>query len=291
MGKKSRRSKEDRIAKLKARAESAAFVPRPFEGLPFEADLVAMRELVPAATATAKLNKENGGTAVTFATLLPGAVQGLRRADGVLLAGLQVPVSSTDPSRDLASAILELRDAEPETAVQATTSPGPGPRLQDILDTDAPFAVSVTEGFDYWVPEDNDDPEVASALDEANGNISPTERLSSVEGAYWTKMGDRVYLRWAMSEPEDQVTNALARLHAAGENTIGGLGKYLGTFRAHGIVAPVWELDALATVDDIDEPMGAFDEKFCAALAEAGPLDHEQRRAKAGVVSRQLTIR
>lgn len=269
MGKKSRRTKEERIAKLKARAETAAFVPRPFEGIPFEADLVALRELVPAATATAKLNAENGGEDVTFATLLPGALQGIRRSDGVLLVGLQVPVSSTDPSRDLAAAILELKDAEPDAGVEATTSPGAGPRLQDILDLDAPFTVSVTDGFDYWAAEGaaEENAELAAALEEANGNITPTERLTSVEAAYWTRMGGRVYVRWAMSEDEDKVMNGLARLHAAGENTIGGLGKYLGTFRAHGIVAPVWELDAGATIDDVDEPMAAFAEKLRAAVA------------------------
>lgn len=293
MGKKSRRTKEERIAKLQARAQTAAFVPRPFEGLPFEADLVAMRELVPAATATAKLNAENGGEEVVFATLLPGALQAMRRGDGVLMAGLQVPVSSTDPSRDLAAAILQLRDAEPEATVEATTSPGQGPRLQDILDLEAPFTVSVAEGFDYWVPEGaaEENADLAGALEEANGNVSPTERLRSVEGAYWTNMGGRVYVRWAMSENEDKVMNGLARLHAAGENTIGGTGKYLGTFRAHGIVAPVWELDASATVDDVDVPMGDFAKRLRAAVDATEALDYEQRRAKAGVVSRQLTIR
>ena len=51
MGKKSKKSKEELIAKRLAKAQAGAFVQRPFEGLPFEADLVCLRELVPAATA------------------------------------------------------------------------------------------------------------------------------------------------------------------------------------------------------------------------------------------------
>ncbi|RAC11440.1 topoisomerase II, partial [Burkholderia multivorans] len=73
MGKKSKRSKEDLIAKRLARAQATAFVARPFEGLPFEADLICLRELVPAATAQVRLSEEYGGHEVTIASLLPAA--------------------------------------------------------------------------------------------------------------------------------------------------------------------------------------------------------------------------
>ncbi|MCX0277384.1 DUF5926 family protein, partial [Nocardia zapadnayensis] len=154
MGKKSKKSKEELIAKRLAKAQAGAFVQRPFEGLPFEADLVCLRELVPAATATAKLTEEYGGDEIIFASLLPAAWQALHRADGVVMAGLQVPFSSPDPSRDIAAAILSVKDAEPGTYQQADSDPGEGPRLQDILDTSVPFSVSVLETFDYWLPED-----------------------------------------------------------------------------------------------------------------------------------------
>ena len=75
------------------------FVPRPFEGLAGECDLVAMREIVPAATATLALRH---GRTVTLATLLPMAWPGLVRQDGEIFIGLQVPGGSGDASRDVA---------------------------------------------------------------------------------------------------------------------------------------------------------------------------------------------
>ena len=145
MGKKSKRSKEELIAKRLARAQATAFVARPFADLPFEADLICLRELVPAATATAKLTEEYGGHEVTITSLLPAAWQAWRRDDGEILAGMQVPVSSTDASRDVARGLLAAVDAEPGTSIEATTEPGEGPRLQDILDTSHPFDVRVLE--------------------------------------------------------------------------------------------------------------------------------------------------
>ena len=299
MGKKSKKSTADVIAKRLARQQAAAFVPRPFEGLPFETDLVSLRELVPAATATAKLTEEYGGDDVTFATLLPAAWQAMNRQDGVLMAGLQTPHSSPDPSRDLAAAILKVKEQGPGAYAEPNSNPGEGPRLQDILDTSVPFKVTVKETFDYWLPEEVDLPEdsafseeqLREGLEQANQRISPTEKLVSAEGCYWTEMAGRCYVRWAFTEPEDTVMDGLARLHAAGENNLGGLGKYLGCFRAHGIVIPVWELNENQTPDDVDAALGDFAKKLHAAMDETGSLTPEQRRAKSGVVSRQLTIR
>ena len=299
MGKKSKKSTADVIAKRLAKQQAAAFVPRPFEGLPFETDLVSMRELIPAATATAKLNAGNGGDDITFVTLLPAAWQAMKRQDGVIMAGLQTPFSSPDPSRDLAAAILSVKDAEPGTYAEATSTPGEGPRLQDILDTSAPFKVAVQETFNYWLPEDVELPDDApytadqlrEALEQANQGISPTEKLVTAEGAYWTEMGGRRYVRWAFVEQEDSVMNALARLHAAGKNTLGGLGKYLGCFRAQGIVIPVWELSGDQTPDDVDAVLGDFSKDLHAAMESTEQLTAEERRARSGVVSRQLTIR
>lgn len=294
MGKKSKKSKEEIIAKRLAKAQAGAWVPRPFEGLPFEADLVCLRELVPSATATAKLREEHGGHDVTFASLLPAAWQALHRADGLLMAGLQVPFSSPDPSRDIAAALLAVADGEPGTYREVTSQPGEGPRLQDILDTSVPFTVTVHETFDFWLPEDESlrDEDVVAALDQANEAISPTEKLVSAPAAYWTNMAGRVYVRWAHTAPEDTVLGALARLHAKGQNDMGTEGgKYLGCFRAHGIAVPVWEFPPDTQPDDLEEGLATFRTRFDEAAAVTAPLDYEERRAKAGVVSRQLTIR
>ncbi|WP_029088395.1 DUF5926 family protein [Brevibacterium album] len=294
MGKKSKKSREEIIAKRLAKAQAGAWVPRPFEGLPFEADLISLRELVPAATATVRLTPEHGGRDVVLASLLPAAWQALHRADGVIMAGLQVPFSSPDPSRDIAAAILEVAASEPGTYAEADSQPGEGPRLQDILDLTAPFDITVHETFDYWLPEDEAlrDEDVVAALAQANETISPTEKLVSAPAAYWTNMSGRVYVRWAQTRPEEAVLDGLARLHAAGGNDLGTEGgKYLGCFRAHGIVVPVWEFPSSTQPDDLEEGLAAFAERFDAAVAADAPLGYEERRAKAGVVSRQLTIR
>ncbi|MDN6193398.1 MAG: DUF5926 family protein, partial [Brevibacterium sp.] len=251
MGKKSKRSKEDLIAKRLARAQATAFVARPFEGLPFEADLICLRELVPAATASAKLKEEFGGQEITITSLLPAAWQAWHREDGALLAGMQVPVSSTDASRDVAHGILAAAEAQPGTTIDATTEPGQGPRLQDILDTDHPFDIRVLETFEYWkLPEAETDSDVAAALEQANDSVSPTEKIASVKSAYWTEMSGRTYVRWARSEGEDSIVDALARLQVDGLNDLGGPGTFLGYFRAHGIIVPVWELEFGTQVDD-----------------------------------------
>ena len=61
-----------------ARAE---FVLRPFEGLPGEPDWVAMREVVPAATATARTTAEHGSRDIRVVTVLPQAWPALHRSD------------------------------------------------------------------------------------------------------------------------------------------------------------------------------------------------------------------
>src|SRR5690606_40234174 len=139
-------------------------------------------------------------------------------------------------------ALPALAEAAPGTSRGGPSEPGGGPRLQDILDLDVPFTVTVQETFDFWLPEDESlrDEEVVAALDQANEAISPTEKLVSAPAAYWTNMAGRVYVRWALTEPEETVLTALARLHAAGQNDMGTEGgRYLGCFRAHGITVPV----------------------------------------------------
>lgn len=291
MGKKSKRSKEDVIAKRLARAEATAFVARPFEGLPFEADLICLRELVPAATASAKLKAEFGGQEITITSLLPAAWQAWHREDGEILAGMQVPVSSTDASRDVAHGILAAVDAEPGTTVEATTEPGQGPRLQDILDTDHPFDIRVLETFEYWkLSEAETDSDVAAALEQANDSISPTEKLASVKSAYWTEMSGRTYVRWARPEGEDAIVDALASLQVEGLNDLGGPGTFLGYFRAHGIIVPVWELEFGTQVDDIEEPIAEFGKRLDTTMNSGESLSTEARRARSGIVARQLTI-
>lgn len=274
-----------------AKNTSPEFVLRPFEGLAGEADLVAMREVVPAATATARTTAEHGARDITFATVLPGAWPSLHRADGAILVALQTHAGSGDASRDLAQTILDTIALEPGTSLTSTVLPGPGPRLQDILDPTVPFEVTVHEGFDYWLdPSAELTPELRESLAEANETIIETVRLSSVEHGYWCRMGAREYLRWAMAYDEDTVIDAVARLHARRESGFGG-SKFLGAFRSSGMVIPVWELPKGSEAEDIEAAAAEFWPTFEKELSSTEPLDADARRARAGIVSRQVTLR
>lgn len=275
-----------------AQAAAAALVRRPFAGLPGEGDWVALREIVPAATATVRTTPGHGATDVTVATVLPMAWPALHRGDGQVLVGLQVQTSSGDPSRDVALALLTALDAVPGTPVVPAGLPGPGPRLQDVIDAGSGLDVRVHEGFDFWLePGTGTDDEVAASLEQANATVVPTERLTSVEAAYWCEIGPRTHLRWALTQDEEPLLDAIARLHARGDSGLGEGTRYLGAFRAHGLVVPVWDLVPGSTADDVEEPAADFGRRLGEALAQTTPLTPDERRARSGVVSRQLTLR
>lgn len=267
------------------------FVLRPFEGLPGEPDWVAFREVVPSATGTARTTSEYGGRDVTVVTNLPAGWVALHRSDGAVLLALQGIVGSGDVSRDLAAALLAALDAEPGTPVEPLGVPRPdAPRLQDVLDPAVPFEVTVHDDFDYWLAPDAEiTPDVQASLDEASASAIPTVKLDGVEAAYWCRM-TREFVRWARPEPEDEVIDALSRLHAKRESGLAG-GRFVGAFRASGLIVPVWELPRGTEADGVVEPLAEFAERFTKALAADGPLDANERRAKAGIVSRQVTLR
>src|SRR6187549_779914 len=68
---------------------ASVFVARPFEGLPSECDVVALRELVPSATAPLPLTGEHSGRTVQLCTLLPTAAPAMVRESGDVWLGLQ----------------------------------------------------------------------------------------------------------------------------------------------------------------------------------------------------------
>lgn len=272
----------------------AVFVKRPFEGLASECDLVALRELVPAATAPLSLGEGLDGLdasrAVKLCTLLPMAAPAMVRESGEIWLGLQVQHNFGDPSRDLA-AVLEaaLATTEPGT-VGLTAPPGPGRRLQDLV-TDAPLSVTVHDGFQYWVEDMDDSSELAAALEQAENAAAPTARLTEVEAAYWTQMGAKEHLRWVMGENEDDLLTALARLHVRGDDVIVPEARLVGMFRAHGLLAPVWDLTLGTGPEPLEEAATAFKAKLDEALADTSDLTTEERSARSGLANRQVTIR
>jgi len=274
-------------------AEKAApFVVRSFEGLPDECDWVALREFVPAATAPLTVRGSVGADReVRLCSLLPMAWPALVRPDGAVWLGLQVQHGSGDVSRDLAYALELALQAEPGDTVAVDTLPGPGDRLQDLVDQDA-LDVTVHEGFDFWVA-DVDDPsgQVAASLEQANAAADPTLRLTSVDAAYWCDVGSKEHLRWVMPHPEEKLLTALARLHARGADSLGDGTRLVGSFRAHGLLVPVWDLPVGTGAEALEDPASAFADRLGDALADEGSLSSEERAARAGLANRQLTIR
>ncbi len=269
---------------------AAVFVARPFEGLASECDLNALRELVPSATAPLPLTGEYADRRVTLCTLLPMAAPAMVRESGEVWLGLQVVHNFGDPARDLAAVLLAALAQEEPGIVGLTDPPGEGPRLQDLV-TDAPLDITVHEGFDFWVADAPDTADLAGALEEANGQVSPTLRLTSVEAAYWTDVSTKEHLRWVMPEPEGPLLDALARLHAAGQDVLAPDSRLVGMFRAHGLLTPVWDLPLGTGAEALEEPADRFAQDLAAALAVTEPLTGEERAARNGLANRQVTIR
>ncbi|GAA0810875.1 preprotein translocase SecA [Spirilliplanes yamanashiensis] len=271
------------------------FVPRPFEGLADEPEWIALRELVPAASAPLRLKPEYaekyGDRPVTLSTVLPMAWPAMTRSDGRVFVGLQRHVQSGDVSRDLAVAILSALQTEPGGTVAVPALPGEGERLQDILD-DGPLDITVHEGFEYWLDESQaDDPNVKASLERANASIYPTVRLSAANAAYWCRVPDKGHVRWVLPDEEDAALNALARVSGAGELLLGENTKFAGMFRAHGLLVPVWDIPHEPEAADWEAPLADFAKRYAAALADTAPLDAAARRAKQGLLGRQLTLR
>jgi hypothetical protein len=276
-------------------AAGQALVRRPFEGLPGEGDWVALREIVPSATAGLTLAPEYadrlGDRSVSLATVLPLAWPALVRADGSIVLGLQTTTGSGDASRDIADALLRALDTEPGNPVPPVP-PTDGPRLQDVLAPE-PLEVTVHTGFDFWLDGSTAEvtDEVRESMERANAAVVPTVRLTGVPSAYWCRIRTKEHLRWVMPYDEEPLLDALARLHARGEDGLGEGTRLIGTFRAHGLLVPVWDLVPGTEADELEEPAAAFAARLETALAEAGDLTEPERRARAGLSNRQVTLR
>lgn len=287
MGKASRRKGDTK------KIRPAPFARRPFEGMESETDLVAMREIVPAATATVTLREPVADVSTaTLVTVLPLAWPGLRRADGEVLAGLQSGTSSGDASRDLAQVLLAAAETEPGSPVATLPlATEDTPRLQDLLDPSAPLDITVHEGFDFWVGDGDLDEEGRESLQRANDSAIPTVKLDGVRSAYWCLIGDRAYVRQVLPDDEDAATDALARLHARGESALTDTHRLLGAFRACGLLIPVWEVDPEADPASFSDPAQQMQQRYAEALAGSTPLSADERRARSGLLSRQITLR
>lgn len=304
MGKKSKRNsgpkpgsnRAEKLAQRRLEREAEVAAPtRPFEGLAAECDLVALREFVP--SALVELPVRDAAAPVTAATVLPGAVAALVRDESGTAGryvGLQVQAHTADPGADLGAAVTWAQSAEVGTSLTfADPQPG-GPRLADVLVADTLPTITVHQTFDWWIPEGVEPaPDVAATVVQANQAIMPSARLEAdgVVAAWWVDAGEKAHLRWVRPENEDDLMLALARVHAAGGLHLGEGSRFAGSFRTHGLLVPVFDLDPEKHVDEWAAATAELGERLAEALATEAPLTVAERGARDGLRSRQVTLR
>jgi hypothetical protein len=200
-------------------------------------------------------------------------------------------VQSGDVSRDLAVALLCALETPPGQTVGVPALPGEGPRLLDVIEN-APLDVTVHDGFEFWLDEDaTDDPNVRASLERANGSIFPTTRMAAAPAAYWCRVTDRAHVRLVLGDQEDLALDTLSRLSAAGTLVLGEGTKFAGMFRAHGLLAPVWDLPSEPEADRWEAPVAEFSKRYAEARAVDLPLTPTERRSRQGLIGRLQPLR
>jgi hypothetical protein len=104
-------------------------------------------------------------------------------------------------------------------------------------------------------------------------------------------MPERAHLRWVLPNGEDADLDALTRLYAEDALSLGEGTRYVGAFRAHGLLAPVWDLPHSADAAEWEEPIAALAARLAAVGAAPAPLGAAERRVREGLKLRQVTIR
>lgn len=288
-----------RQAKLAARAAERAKLQRdarPYAGFAMESDIIALQEFVP--SARVKVEVKGIDFPVSLVTVLPGAVAAMRRAaedGGEGFVALQTQRPGDNPNRDLAYALNWLKSAEPGAALEVGVADGNEPELTNLLDPKADEEIIVEQDFNWWLTEEHqDNPQVAATLRRANDSVLPSEKVrADIKGAaWWIDPGERAHIRWVRPEDENELLNALARVHAAGELNLGEGSKFAGVFRTHGVMVPVWDLDNSWEPQTWQKGLEALDKKIAEALAnDSGRFSPEEQKAKQTIVSREVTIR
>ncbi|WP_280331402.1 DUF5926 family protein, partial [Nocardia wallacei] len=229
----------------------------------------------------------------------PGAAAALVRAgdEPTGFVAAQVQFQSDDPAADLAAAVLWTQTAEPGASLPAAAeSEGSAAPLTEVLDPGASLDLTVHQNFDWWVPAGvTPDPQVAATIEQANQAIMPSDRLElgadAIGAAWWVDAGEKAHLRWVRPEDEDALMLALARVHAAGGLQLGEGSRFAGSFRTHGLLVPVFDLDPERHANEWVAPATEFGARLAQALASDAPLTSDERRSRDGLRSRQVTLR
>ena len=301
---KKNRKKEDlpegmsrRQAKLAARAAERQALqkdPRPYKGLAAETDLVALQEFVPSAVAKVDVK----GTEVNIVTVLPGAGAALRRPEedgGERFVALQVQSHSQNPNRDLAYALNWVLEAEPGATLNSTAADGTQPELSTLISESAELDITAHDDFNWWFTDSAaSNPQVQQALARANDAVLPsTEIDTDLPGSIWwvNPGGGKAHIRWVRPEDDERkLLDALARIAARGDLNLGEGTKFAGTFRTHGLVVPVFDLDPSVAADSYGDALAKVNEAISAEYDNDAQLTADERKQLENIKSRQVTI-
>ncbi|MGL4305801.1 MAG: DUF5926 family protein [Mycobacteriaceae bacterium] len=287
-----------KIAQRQALSAAEVRVVRPFSGVSFECDLVAMREFVPSATAGLPLVDESRH--LQIATVLPGAVAAMVRKEtqeDQLVTGY-VALQVQQPPADLAAALAEsirwASTSEPGQSLSVAKPTESSPVLTDIMRTEVDIKITVHQDFNWWIPEGVEaSAEVKAAVQQANEVMMPSARVEAegISAAWWVDAGEKAHIRWVRPEDEDDLMAALARLHASGGLHMGAGSRFAGSFRTHGLLVPVFDLDRDMHVEEWAKPIQELESRLAQALAVSTALSTDERRSRDGLRSRQVTLR
>lgn len=294
MGKASRRKKVN--GPTKPIRPLIPHVARPFEGLAVEKELIAMREIIPAATLKATLNSDYDNKEITFVTVLPDAATAMVRADGEILIALQTRSRTGDNSHDLGVAVEAALDhakrvanKEAQPAVISVDVRNNGPRIGDIISTWGEMEIHEDLGF-WLVPGTTEDAEIKAAIAESANELIDTKAIPGTKHTYWHDM-NKIFVRWIRDEDETLLFTALARIAAAEKLTLGHDSRFIGAFRAAGLSIPVFEFPGQVKAEELTEAVNTLENELAIALENKNPLSEDERRIRAGLVSRQVSLR
>ena len=115
-------------------------------------------------------------------------------------------------------------------------------------------------------------------------------QLAAAPAAYWCRFPEQAHVRWVLPQDEEIALAALARLRGRRRAHARGETKFAGMFRAHGLLVPVWDLPG---------GRGARAGRSPCATSPSGTRRRSpwpaswtaERRARQGLLSRQLTLR
>ena len=218
---------------------------------------------------------------------------GLHRADGAVLIGTQSGSASGDASRDLAAQLLAALAAEAGQPVLTTPPVPPTARAcRTSSSTVRTFDVTVHEGFDFWVEGQDLEGDAAASLERANETVVPTTRMAALPSAYWVphrrphphppRAPRRRGRRHRRSVPAARRRRRRPRRRHPPARAPSG---------PAGCSCPCGTSTRPSRPATTRPSSRAWGERYAAALAVEQPLNADERRARSGLLSRQVTLR